>query len=139
MGHSNFDLELIREHDLGFGIYRFYKNIAIGEVREGMTISLDNALQIMALGIEYYRHEKAIVYISDRQYSYSIDPTLHLETKSLFPQLVGYGIVCYDDLNYRVAKLEQRFVPCPSRRFRSMEAAAAWARQCIQPSASLLS
>lgn len=137
MGHSNFDLGLIREHDLGFGIYRFYKNIAIGVVREGVTISLDKALQIMALGIEYYRHEKAIVYISDRKHSYSLDPTIHLETKSLFPQMVGYAVVCYDDLNYRIAQLEQRFVTCSSQRFRSMEQAKAWARQCIQPSASL--
>ena len=122
----------IAEHNLDIGNFRFYRNFVVGRIREGTQITLDNAIPVMAIGVEYYNQECPAVYLSDRTHSYSIDPTLHLEVGKLFPFLLGYGVVVYDDLNERVARLEQRFVRCPSGIFRSMDQAFAWTYTLIE-------
>lgn len=112
---------------LDFGTFWFYPNLVVGEVRGGMRVNANHALHLMTIAAEYYPPETPVVYLSDRKYSYSIDPTLHLEIQEFFPNLIGYGVVVYNDLNARVAELEQRFLPCPTGIFRSMDAATAWA------------
>ena len=133
MGQAALTTEHIETLDFGFGTFRFYRRLVIGEIREGIVINADHALELMSYGFEYYKEAPSIVYISDRKHSYSIDPTMHLETGRIFPKLAGYGIVCYNDLNVRVARLEQRFLPYPSRIFRSLDKAIHWAGECIHP------
>ena len=137
MGHAAIKSKHLSTLDLGFGIFNFYENLIIGEIREGVVINADHALELMSFGIEYYPDLSTLVYLSDRKHSYSVDPTMHLETGKIFPMLAGYGIICYDSLNYRVAQLEQRFLPYPSKLFRSLEEAIEWAGECIKPSAEL--
>ncbi len=125
---------LIAEHKLAIGTFECYPNLVIGRVNQGVKINLDNALPVMAIGVNYYNESNPVVYLSDRQHSYSIDPTLHLEAHKLFPFVLGYGVVAYNDLNYRVAQLETRFLPCPGGVFRSMEEGLQWAQQLIEGS-----
>ncbi|WP_445386199.1 hypothetical protein ACT6NV_05195 [Robiginitalea sp. IMCC44478] len=130
VAHS-FDISYITEHKLEIGVFKFYNNLVIGEVKEGVQITLDNALPLLALGIEYYNKDKPVVYLSNRKYSYSFDPTMHFEVSKLFPYLKGYGVVTYDELNFRVAGLEQRFLSCPSGVFHSMDEAMNWAWELL--------
>lgn len=126
------DTQFIAEHELDFGRFRFYKNLIIGQIYEGTHITLDRVLPVLAIGSVYYNEDNKAVYLSDRRYSYSIDPTMHLELHKLFPFLLGYGVVVHNDLNFRIAKLEQRFLPCNSGVFFSMDQALDWATQIIQ-------
>ena len=137
MGHAALTSEHLKTLDLGFGIFRLYRNMVIGEIREGVVINTDHALEVMSFCIQYYDEFSSVVYLSDRKHSYSVDPTMHMETGKMLPKLSGYGIIYYNDLNFRVAQLEQRFLPYPSRLFRSLEEAIQWARQCTRPSAEL--
>lgn len=123
---------LIAEHELSIGTFKCYPNLVIGCVNQGVKINLDNALPVMAIGVHYYNESNPVVYLSDRQNSYSIDPTLHLDAHKLFPFVLGYGVVAYNELNYRVAQLETRFLPCPGGVFRSMEAGLKWAQELIE-------
>lgn len=118
--------------DLGFGTFDFYRNIVVGEIREGAIITADHALELMSFGIEYYKHREAVVYISNRKHSYSIDPTLHIETAKIFHTLAGYGMVYYDERSLKMARLEQRFLSYPSELFVTLEAAMGWAVQTVQ-------
>ena len=126
------DTQFIAEHELDFGRFRFYKNVVIGEVFEGAKMDFDKALPLLAIAALYYSEENPVVYLSDRKSSYCFDPTMHREIYKLFPFMLGYGVVVYNDLNFRVATLEQRFLLCPSRVFHSMEEAIAWAGQLIE-------
>lgn len=126
------DTQFIAEHEMDFGRFRFYKNLVIGQIHEGTHVTLDNVLPVLAIGTVYYNESNRAVYLSDRKYSYSIDPTMHLELHKLFPYLLGYGVVVQNDLNFRIAKLEQKFLPCSSGVFFSMDQALDWASNLIQ-------
>ncbi|MBC2838407.1 hypothetical protein [Robiginitalea sp. SC105] len=132
MTGTELETTFITEYQLEIGTFRFYKNLVIGKVHEGQAISLDDVLPVIAIGIEFYNAQQPAVYLSDREFSYSLDPTLHLEAHKLFPFLLGYGAVVYNELNLRIARLEQRFLPCPSGIFTSMEEGLAWAQKLIE-------
>lgn len=125
---------LIAEHELAIGSFECYPNLVIGRIHQGVKINLDNALPVMAIGVNYYNESNPVVYLSDRMHSYSIDPTMHLEAHKLFPFVLGYGVVAYNELNYRVAQLETRFLPCEGGVFRSMEDGLRWAQELIERS-----
>ncbi len=131
MTGTDLETSFLAEHQLKFGTFRFYRNLVIGRINEGEQVSLDSTLPLIAIGIELYSEKRPAVYLSDRIYSYSMDPTLHLEAHKLFPFLLGYGVIAYNELNYRVARLEQRFIPCPCGIFRSMDEALSWSWQLI--------
>lgn len=121
----------IKTHQLEIGTFKFYENVVIGQVREGAQVTLDKALPLLALGWEQYRN-KPVIYISDRKHSYSLDPTMHYETKKLVPYLGGYAWVVYDALNKKNAELEARFLECPTCICHSMESALGWASEMLK-------
>lgn len=126
-----FEQTFIRTHELEIGTFRFYENIVIGQIREGMQINLDSSLPLFALAWEQYKNNP-VVYISDRKNSYSLDPTMHYETKKLVPFVAGYAWVVYDDRSEKVAHLEERFLDFPTGVFRSLENALEWAWNLLQ-------
>ena len=134
MLRTDLDTTFLAEHHLDIGIFRFYRNIVIGQVRQGTKICFEKALPVLALGMEFYSEKCPVVYLSDRRFSYSIDPTMHMEIQKLYPFLLGYGAVVYNDLNQRVARLEQRFITCPTGIFHSVEAGLDWAQDLIHSS-----
>lgn len=124
----------IAEHSLEIGTFKFYKNLIIGSIQRGTKVTLDQALPLLAIWPLYYSESQPMVYLSDRKCSYSIDPTMHLEIQKLFPFMLGYGAVVYNDINYRVAQLEQQFIKCPCAIFNDMDAAISWASGLIESS-----
>ena len=117
---------LIATLELDIGFFQFYPNLVISEMREGVVVNFDNCLPIFMHGLEYYTVDTPLVYISNRKNSYSFDPTLHLEAKTIFSNLKGYGVVVYDEMNLRIAQLEQKFLDCPIGVFNSLDDAKTW-------------
>lgn len=132
MVHPVQETLFIAEHQLEIGTFRFYKNLIIGNINRGSKITLDQALPLLAIWPLYYNEAQPMVYLSNRKNSYSIDPTMHLEIQKLFPFLLGYGAVVYNEINYRVAQLEQQFLQCPSGIFHDLDAAITWASELIE-------
>lgn len=126
-----FEQTFNQTHELEIGTFRFYEDVVIGQIRQGKQITLDDALPLFALAWEHYR-DKSVVYISDRKYSYSLDPTMHFETKKLLPFVAGYAWVVYNPIAERASRLEQRFLDFPTAVFRSMDPALEWAWKILQ-------
>lgn len=127
----------IAEHHLEIGSFKFYRNLIIGNIYRGTKVTLDQALPLLAIWPLYYSEDQPMVYLSDRQYSYSIDPTMHLEIQKLFPFMLGYGVIVYNEINHRVAQLEQQFLQCPTGIFQDLEAAINWASELIEDARGL--
>ena len=119
--------KLIGTMELDIGLFRFYPNLVISEMKEGVVVNFDNCLPIFIKGLEFYTQDTPLIYISNRINSYSFDPTLHLEAKTIYSNLKGYAVVVYDEMNYRIALLEQNFMDCPVHIFHSLEEAKIWA------------
>ncbi len=118
--------------ELDIGMFFFYPNMVVSQMNEGVIVNFDNVLPVFLKGLQYYTSETPLVYISNRINSYSFDPTLHLEAREVFSNLKGYGVVVYNDMNLRIAKLEQEFINCPLRIFNTLEEARIWGRQVVQ-------
>jgi hypothetical protein len=131
MTTAHLEQTYLTTHELDIGTFRFYDELVIGQVKEGAQVTLDKALPLLALGWEQYRN-KPVIYISDRKFSYSLDPTMHFETKKLVPYLSGYAWVVYNKLNEQNARLESRFLDCPTHICSSMASALLWASELLK-------
>ncbi len=117
--------------ELDIGLFFFYPNMVVSQMNEGVTVNFDNVLPVLLKGLQYYSADTPLVYISNRINSYSFDPTIHLEAREVFSNLKGYGVVVYDDMNLRIAQLEQEFINYPIRIFHSLEEARNWGQQLL--------
>ncbi|MDM9630049.1 hypothetical protein [Robiginitalea aurantiaca] len=123
-------------HELAIGTFNFYEHVIVGQIREGMQISIDNVLPLLALSWEAYQNT-SMVYISDRKYSYSLDPTMYYEVKKLIPYMKGYAWVVHNDFNRQVAEIEARFLQCPNAIHSSMSDALKWSLKILEDSSAV--
>lgn len=121
----------IGTHQLDIGLFYFYENFVIGEVKEGQNIDFECAKGLYELVERYYKNTIPYVYISNRIHSYSFKPTGHYKSSGLFTNLKGYGIITYSPIGNNIAVLEQFFMNRPSAIFHNIEDAVKWAEQII--------
>lgn len=128
---SSLNIKLIKRHDLEVGSFYFYKNHIVSEVNEGIAFSFEKAYQVLELGKAYYGSTTPFVYISNRVNSYSFNPTAHFKTQAMFPNLKGYAVVTYDEMNQEIAVMEQTFLNKPVAIFHKLEEALKWVEELI--------
>lgn len=131
MSTDSLEKTYLTTHELAIGTFRFYEQVVVGQVREGLQISMDNVLPLLALSWEAYR-DTSVVYISDRKYSYSLDPTMYYEVQKLAPHITGYAWVVYNEINRKTAELEARFLQCPKAIHHTMDNALQWSVNLLQ-------
>jgi len=122
---------LIKKHDLAVGMFYFYENYMVAEIKEGIAFTLENATEMLELAKAYYGNTTPFAYISNRINSYSFNPTAHFKTVAMFPNFVGYATVTYDDINHDIAQLEKSFMNRPAQNFRTLADAIDWVEQLI--------
>ncbi len=123
--------KLLAVHELEIGRFYFYPHLVVSEIEEGVIVTFDNALSLFSIGLETYSLDEPLVYLSNRKNSYSIDPTLHIEAKEMFSNLLGYGVVAYNEVTRKIAAIEQQFVSCPLHTFDSLPEAWQWAQDLL--------
>ncbi|WP_299245569.1 hypothetical protein [uncultured Aquimarina sp.] len=129
----NFNKKLIHKHQLTIGLFYFYKNHIISEIKEGVILTFENCSELFELIHSYYGTTIPFVYISNRKNSYSFVPTGHFKSSKLFPNFTGYGVVIYDAINYKVATLEQSFLETPTKIFNCLDDTLLWIDELIKP------
>ncbi|WP_299214019.1 hypothetical protein [uncultured Aquimarina sp.] len=129
----NFNKKLIHKHELGIGLFYFYKNHIISEIKEGVILTFENCSDLFELIHSYYGTTIPFVYISNRKNSYSFVPTGHFKSSKLFPNFTGYGVVTYDAINNKVATLEQSFLETSTEIFNCLDDALLWVDELITP------
>ena len=129
----NFNRKLINKHELPIGLFYFYKNHIISEIKEGVTLTFENCSDLFKLLHSYYNTTIPFVYISNRKNSFSFVPTGHFKSSKLFPNFIGYGVVTYDTINTKIATLEQSFLDNETKIFDNLEDALAWKEALIKP------
>lgn len=124
--------KLIKKHTLDIGTVYFYENLVISEIKEGVFVNFDKLSGIFELGKMYYGNKTPFVYLSHRINSYSLDPMGHLRCVALFPNLKGYGAIIYNDINFKVAELEQKFIVDKTAQiFDNVDDALRWAENLV--------
>lgn len=132
--HGRLQDRLIQKHVFDkIGSFYFYDNFMISEIAEGVTVGMEMVLEVThKYTKKYYSPNTPFVYIANRVNSYSIQPTIHFETKKLLPNTKGYAIVSYNAINNKIASLEKPFLSIPMQIFNTLEDAVSWAEALIR-------
>ncbi len=123
--------KLINKHELDIGLFYFYENFIVAEVKENVNLTFESGKELFQLALDYYKSVVPYVYISNRIHSYSVKPTEHYKLENIFPNFQGYAIVTYDNVSYKVAELEKLFTNRPTRVFNNLDDAIAWVDDII--------
>jgi len=112
------------------GSFYFYDNYMISEISEGVIVDYNLVSKITnQLTKKFYGTDVPFVFISNRVNSYSVDPTIHLKTKSLLPNTKGYAVVSYSYVNNEIGELERIFLDIPTVIVKTLQEAIAWANK----------
>ncbi|MGY5846671.1 hypothetical protein ACW6QP_04565 [Salegentibacter sp. HM20] len=67
---------------LEFGQVKILDQILIAELNEGVLFSVENNQKLLEIGREYFG-KKTYVYISNRTYSYAVDPMVYRDSAAV--------------------------------------------------------
>jgi len=110
---------------LDFGSLVLHKNIMIATMNEGVLIGLQEHLKIKQIIDDHFK-DKKFVYISNRKYSYAVDPVVYFEVLKI-KNLLGEAMVIHPKPGPDTYSIENRFFDRPFQRFDSLEKAITWA------------
>ena len=101
------------------GTLFFYDNFVVVNMKEGVTVSYKTGVSLLAKALKNIGVQPFII-ISDRKYSYSIDP-VDYKYLNVLPNLKGIAVVCYTEASYKSAKLESNFFKKPFKTFENIK------------------
>ncbi len=125
--------KLIKKHQLDIGLFYFYENFIVAEIKENINLNFESGKELFQLAATYYKGITPYVYISNRINSYSVKPTEHYKLEDIFPNFKGYAIVTYDGISQKIAELEKLFTNRPTHVFNTLDNAIEWAEHLIFP------
>ena len=109
-----------------FGQFYLLDKAVISELNEGEHFDWDKILKVVETLLDYYGMDIKIGYISNRVYSYSIQPELWIDFQRQFDFIVATAVVSYTDYSYMTASLEKHFSKNSIKRCETLEEAIAW-------------
>ena len=116
--------------ELEFVEIEIFDNFMVSSISEGVTFDL----QHLALFVDIFRKyfgDRPFVSIANRVNDYAINPACFKENIQI-PNLLGIGVVCYNDASLQIAKFEKKFYDSIYETFLSIEEAFAWADALLE-------
>lgn len=120
----------IRESIFDFGKVFIEDGIAIAEMNEGIVFDSNHNKQLLNYCKENFGNAP-YGYISYRTQSYSVNPTVYIETAQN-SNLKAIAVVSVNPLNKVNAAIEKQFFEYPFEVFNSLTEAKNWLRQLLQ-------
>ena len=119
----------LKYYNLGYCEMFVFDEYIINQVQEGATISPDNNKDLIDI-IEENFSEKPLVYITNRYFSYSVDPITY-KTTSEIKNLLGVAVVSFDKLSSENALYERKFYNKNFEIFSNINDAIKWAHELV--------
>lgn len=116
--------------ELDFGKLEFYDTYLISTIYEGVTVDQEKNNILLDIILKYYK-KKPYVYISNRIYSYAVDPSIYVIC-SQFETLLGFGVVSTEEIKRRNTELEKMFYQKKFEVFDSLDVAVNWAKHYVE-------
>ncbi|MDW5289877.1 hypothetical protein [Formosa sp. PL04] len=113
-----------------FGTLKLYENYILAQINEGVTIPVEASRILVKIADEHYKGEP-FAYISDRKFSYSVDPAIYIETSKI-KNLVGFAIVSNIRSAISNAKIESLFSEKYYETFEIISEAKTWANYTVK-------
>ena len=123
-------MSMFHYYDLGYCEAFIFDEFLVNQIREGVTITPDHNLKLKEI-IDRHFKNKPVVYISNRIFSYSVDPITYVGTSKIH-NLLAIGIVATSDINIKNAHYEGNFYNKPFQVFKTLSEAIKWVHEVIE-------
>lgn len=110
---SNVASQIVKQEQSDAGMLHFFNHIAVVEFNEGLHVDLNSGRQTIHDLMNYFGNTKPFGLIANRVNSYSISLLETMEVKSIFPNMVAYGVVSHNEAGRMNAIIESSF--CSSK------------------------
>ena len=106
-----------------------YSNYVISRINEGFHLTPDKNRVLEDIANDYFK-DKPFVYITHRINSYSVDPSIYLQTSKV-KNLAGMAVVAEAPLSKGNAEVEKLFLKKPFEIFTDLNDAIEWVKSLI--------
>ena len=106
-----------------------YDDFVISYINKEHHLTPDQNKVLEDIANDYFK-DRPFVYITHRKHSYSVDPSIYLQTSKI-KNLVGFAVVAEVLLSKGNAEIEKLFLDKPFEIFESLEDAKIWAKNII--------
>ncbi|UGU16175.1 hypothetical protein LS482_21170 [Sinomicrobium kalidii] len=114
---------------LDFGSLEFHENFVISEINEGVHFAAKQNRVLISLCLEHFK-DQPFGYISNRIYSYSVDPFAYIESENI-ENFVAMAVVVSSSAQRLSSKIEGLFCKRPFKYFYNLESAQVWIEKTI--------
>lgn len=113
-------------YELDFGTIKVFDNLLVSELKEGILFDVESKRQLLEIGSREFQG-KPYGYISNRLFSYAVDPMVYREFATYSP-LRAIAVVTREGIGWKSAQLEKSFCTDQNRFkiFTSYEKALQW-------------
>lgn len=127
VSESNLNHELEDVYILDCGIFYFFDNFIISEIKEGLLFDWEMAQEIIFLADTHYGVDHKIAYISNRIHSYSLVPQDWLKFFKVRNSISAFAVVSYSKQERSNILIERIFFKSKIRKFFDLKEAVKWA------------
>ena len=118
-------MSIFRHYDLDNSELFIFDEFIVNQIREGVNITPKDNETLRFILDEHFKN-KSVVYISNRHFSYSVDPLTYLETSKIH-NLIAIAIVASKPIPKINARFEKKFYEKPFEIFETLSLAVQWA------------
>lgn len=118
---------IFRYYDLEISEVFIFDNFFINQIREGVVVTPGHNETVRAVIDEHFTNRK-VVYISNRHFSYTVDPLTYMGTSEIH-NLIAIAIVSEEPLKRTIAEYESQFYNKPFKVFKTLSEAIEWVHQ----------
>lgn len=111
--NSNVASQVLKQERSEAGTLHFFNHIAVVEFDEGIHADLNVGKKMIKGLLQYFGNSRPFGIVANRVNSYSIDLLETTEIRSIFPNLVAYGIVSHNQAGRMNAEIESQY--CSSK------------------------
>jgi len=129
--HIDFFKNIRHIREFEFGVFYYFDNLVISEMKEGIIFSWQMAEKALHAAYEVFGEKTPVTYISNRINGYFIAPTDWIKFYRNRHKLHLYSVVGYTRGNILSFFLEQFFFRKSIRKFNDIEEAIQWSIEKI--------
>ena len=106
-----------------------FDNYIIVVMFEGIILTPDKNDVLLSIATKYYK-DSYFGYITNRIHSYSVDPSIYLETSKI-ENLISFAIVSSKQINISNSQIEKLFFKKPFKHFKELKEAIDWTEKNV--------
>lgn len=126
---------MIFEVSLPFCHLKFYNNLVVSSINEGITLTQKLSDEITNIALKHFNDED-FIYITNRVNSYSVDPTVYFSVSKI-ENLKAFVVVSKQPISLQNTEIEKLFLDKTFELFEDIDTALSWSNKILRENSKL--